>query len=351
MIMKKLSMILILLAVYPVMPTESKQIEVLTLIGVGDIMMGTDYPDKYRILPPDNGRHLFKHVKRILKRGDIVFGNLEQVLIDSGESVKDIERPNTWAFRAPVSYAYNLKNAHFNVMSVSNNHAWDFGESGIASTLQALDSAGIKHAGPKGDVAELVIRGIRVGLIAFSTNDLGYNLRNLEEAKRISKKLSEQYDILIVSFHGGTEGLKALRTKNAEEYLGSESRGNVVRFAHTVIDQGADLVIGHGPHVPRALELYNDKLIAYSLGNFCTYGIISIKQEKGIAPILKVSLDKNGDFVRGKIYSFKQKYPGFPLPDKKKSAARLMKRLSELDFPGSKIRIDDHGNFSRLETN
>jgi hypothetical protein len=219
-------------------------------------------------------------------------------------------------------------------MSVSNNHAWDFGESGITSTLQALDSAGIKHAGPKGDVAELVIRGIRVGLIAFSTNDLGYNLRNLEEAKRISRKLSEQYD-----------------TKNAEEYLGSESRGNVVRFAHTVIDQGADLVIGHGPHVPRALELYNDKLIAYSLGNFCTYGIISIKQEKGIAPILKVSLDKNGDFVRGKIYSFKQKYPGFPLPDKKKSAARLMKRLSELDFPGSKIMMDDHGNISRLETN
>jgi hypothetical protein len=154
----------------------------------------------------------------------------------------------------------------------------------------------------------------------------------------------------VVSFHGGTEGLRALHTKDAEEYLGSESRGNVVRFAHTVIDQGADLVIGHGPHVPRALELYNDKLIAYSLGNFCTYGIISIKQEKGLAPILSVSLDKNGDFVRGKIYSFKQKYPGFPLPDKKRRAARLIKQLSKTDFPDSTISIDNLGNFSRLKT-
>ena len=121
-----------------------------------------------------------------------------------------------------------------------------------------------------------------------------------------------------------------------------------MRFARSVIDQGADLVIGHGPHVPRALELYQDKLIAYSLGNFCTYGIISIKQEKGLAPVLSVDLDENGDFVRGKIYSFKQKYPGFPLPDKSNSAARLMKRLSETDFPESQIKIDEHGNFSRL---
>ena len=123
-----------------------------------------------------------------------------------------------------------------------------------------------------------------------------------------------------------------------------------MNFARSVIDQGADLVIGHGPHVPRALELYQNKLIAYSLGNFCTYGIISIKQEKGIAPILSVSLDKNGDFVRGKIYSFKQKYPGFPLPDNKNSAARLMKQLSETDFPDSKISIDPHGNLNRLNT-
>jgi hypothetical protein len=82
MIMKKLGMILILLAVYPVVPAESKQIEVLTLIGVGDIMMGTDYPDKYRILPPDNGTHLFKQAKGIFKEGDIVFGNLLRILKD-----------------------------------------------------------------------------------------------------------------------------------------------------------------------------------------------------------------------------------------------------------------------------
>ena len=325
----------------------SKSKEEISVIAVGDIMMGTDFPDRYKILPPDNGRDLFIHVENLLIKGDVVFGNLEQVLIDDGKCAKDINAPNTWAFKCPVSFAANLAKAHFNIMSIANNHAWDFGKEGVQSTMKALESVKIKHSGPRGDIAKASIKGTRIGLIAFSTNDNGYNLLNIKDAKGFINGFSNEFDIFIVSFHGGTEGIKALHTKNHEEYLGREPRGNVIRFSHMAIDNGADLVIGHGPHVPRAMEFYKGKLIAYSLGNFCTYGIISIKKEKGIAPVLEVVLDKNGDFIRGKIHSFKQIYPGYPVPDKNNRASTLIRSLSQTDFPENKISIDEYGNITK----
>lgn len=328
-------------------PVLSKSKEEISIIAVGDIMMGTNFPDKYKILPPDKGKDLFIHVENLLIEGDIVFGNLEQVLVDGGKCAKDINSPNMWAFKCPTLFAANLSKAHFNIMSIANNHAWDFGKEGVQSTMRALDSVKIKHSGPKGDIGKISINGTRIGLIAFSTNDNGYNLLNIHEAKGLISNVSKIFDILIVSFHGGTEGIKALHTRNQEEYLGREPRGNVIQFSHIAIDSGADLVIGHGPHVPRAMELYKEKLIAYSLGNFCTYGIISIKKEKGIAPVLEVVLDKNGDFIRGKIYSFKQIYPGYPIPDKNNRASTLIRSLSQTDFPENKIRIDEKGNIAK----
>lgn len=317
--------------------------------GVGDIMMGTDFPAKYEILPPEDGKYLFEHVKDVLAMGDIVFGNLEQVMIDGGTSEKDVSLPNMWAFRCPTKYAVNLKNAHFNVMSIGNNHAWDFGLEGIASTMQALDSEGIRHSGPKGDVADFTIGETRLVLIAFSFNKNGHYYLDLKESIDLIRYYAGMFDIVIVSFHGGGEGYGALHTRDRVEYLGRENRGNVVRFARAMVDSGADLVVGHGPHVPRALELYQDKLIAYSLGNFCTYGIISIKKEKGLAPILEARLNSTGDFVKGKIHSFRQVPPGSPVPDPKNRAAKLMRKLSLKDFPQSRLRIGRDGSITRID--
>jgi len=328
-------------------PVLSKSNEKISIIAVGDIMMGTNFPDKYKILPPDNGKDLFIHVENLLAKGDLVFGNLEQVLVDNGKCAKDINSPNMWAFKCPTIFAANLAKAHFNIMSISNNHAWDFGKEGIQSTMKALDSVNIQHSGPKGDIGKILIKNTRIGIIAFSTNDNGYNLLNTKDAQGFISNFSKEFDIFIVSFHGGTEGIKALHTRNQEEYLGKEPRGNVISFSHMAIDSGADLVIGHGPHVPRAMEFYKDKLIAYSLGNFCTYGIISIKNEKGIAPVLEVVLDKNGDFISGKIHSFKQIYPGYPVLDKNNRATTLIRSLSQTDFPENNIRIDDRGNITK----
>lgn len=325
--------------------TENKNS--ITFIGVGDIMMGTTFPKHRRLLPPNNGAKLFSEVEPFFKEADLVFGNLEGVLANGGRCVKNVKSKNVWAFRTPTRIGVNLKNASFDIMSISNNHSFDFGHKGLKSTKDTLKKHDIKYVGPRNYYPEFEINDIKVGFIAFSTNSRGYNLINLKKSKKVISKLSKQFDILIVSFHGGTEGTKALRTQNKMEYLGREPRGNVVKFAKTAIDNGADLIIGHGPHVPRGIELYKDKLIAYSLGNFCTYGSVSLRGVRGLAPILKVKMDQDGNFINGQIISCKQLRPGYPVLDSKNKAAKLIKRLSEKDFKKSKLKITEDGQITK----
>ena len=102
-----------------------------------------------------------------------------------------------------------------------------------------------------------------------------------------------------MSFHGGAEGPDSLHVAEGMELFHGEERGDLIAFSHAVIDAGADLVLGHGPHVPRALEIYRDRLIAYSLGNFATALGISIEGDKGLAPILLATLTGDGRFVEG----------------------------------------------------
>jgi hypothetical protein len=148
-----------------------------------------------------------------------------------------------------------------------------------------------------------------------------------------SSLLPKKIDILILSVHGGMEGKLALKTKNEFEYFLGRPRGNPVEFAHQAIERGADLILGHGPHVPRAMEVYQDRLIADSLGNFYTYERMNLEEEKGYASILWVELDRIGRFIKGKIYSFIQTPPGGPKKDEELRVWKLMKTLSQKDFP------------------
>lgn len=318
--------------------------EYITFTGVGDIMMGTDFPLNRKKLPENNGQNLFKYISQDLKGTDIIFGNLEGVLSNNGKCAKDVSNPKYWAFRTPTSFADSLKTAGFNVMSLSNNHAYDFGIQGFNNSISALKTNNIQSAGGKSVFARFQFNHLKIILIAFSTNPNVLSIINIEEAKRLINSLNKQYDIIIVSFHGGKEGIKALHVKNEPEFMYSEPRGNVVQFAHSVIDSGADLVIGHGPHVPRAIELYKNRLIAYSLGNFCTYGIISIKNQAGYAPILKVTMNETGEFIAGKIISCIQKYPGYPVPDPQNRAFNLIKTLTQTDFPETNLTFSDSGD-------
>ena len=261
-------------------PAKAKNNEPLTIAAVGDIMIGsTSINDTF--LPPNDGADMLKEVTPVLSKADITFGNLEGPMLEGGKTLKC--SPNStrcFAFRQPTRYAKLLKDAGFDVLSLANNHAGDFGDYGRESTRKTLDALGIKHAGSDKEqfsTTYLNVKGKTIAFVGFAHNNLVPNVNDLDFARQLVTEAKKKADIVVVSFHGGSEGTGAQRVPNKTEYLGSEARGNLPLFAHTVIDAGADLVLGHGPHVLRGMEIYKDRLIAYSMGNFATYGMFSLK--------------------------------------------------------------------------
>ncbi len=215
----------------------------------------------------------------------------------------------------------------------------------IKETIKNLKSADLKY-GTDNVNGEFEIRNMKIVIICFSAADWGNSIFNIKDAQEKVARLSKEYNIVIVSFHGGGEGTKYLHTNDTFEYYLGWPRGNVVKFAHSVIDSGADLVWGHGPHVPRAIELYKDRLTAYSLGNFFTWGF-NLDDERGFAPVLQVTLDSTGVFLNGRIISAIQKTLQFPEIDSLNRAAKLIQRLSLEDFPDSPLIINDDGTIIR----
>ncbi len=295
-------------------------------------MIGTNFPLNH--LPDDDGVSFLSGVAPTLSAADVAFGNLEGVLLDGGVAVKECkDMSRCYLFRSPPLYAGHLRDAGFDVLSVANNHALDFGEAGRSATMQALNDYGLTHSGRFGDVASFIHGRRRIAVIAFSSTRCSYSLLDIDISVELVADLAATHDTVIVSFHGGAEGIDAIHVKpGEEEYLG-EKRGNLIEFSHRMIAAGADLVLGHGPHVPRALEIYDDRLIAYSLGNFATYYGISVAGRKGYAPILIADLDEEGRFIGGRIESAIQLRPGGPVPDASRSAFHLMRQLSQEDFP------------------
>lgn len=327
-------------------PTKIRQ--TVSIVAVGDMMLGTNYPQNH--LADDDAVSLLTPVHDVLRNADITFGNLEGTLSDTAEPEKKCKvKDRCYLFRSPVRYVSLFKEAGFDVISLANNHARDFGESGRTDSMTALDTVGIFHSGRQGDIASWEVKGLNIAMIAFAPFKDSHDMLDLTYAQRLVAEVSEDHDIVIVSIHAGAEGLDVMRLPFEEEFYYGENRGDAVAFAHAVIDSGADMVIGHGPHVPRALELYQGRLISYSLGNFCTYYGISVAETKGLAPILKAELDENGQFVSGRIISARQIRPGGPVLDKSHQAARLIKSLTEEDFPHGQLSLDDAGRVNIIK--
>ncbi len=317
----------------------------ITVAAAGDIMLGTDFPENHLATDAES-QSLLADVAPVFSSADISFGNLEGVLMDGGEPVKTCKDPAAcYLFRTPAHYANYLSDAGFTVMSLANNHARDFGEQGRTASMASLDAAGIRHSGRVGDIATWPNGKIKTALIAFAPFTNSYPMLDLDAARHEIGALKDSYDLVIVSFHGGAEGVDAAHVPFTHETYYGEDRGNVVEFSHAMIDAGADLVIGHGPHVPRAIEIYNRRLIAYSLGNFATYYGISITGDKGLAPILIATVDGNGQFISGEIVSALQVRPYGPHLDDRQSAYERIWELTEQDFDGGGIRFQNGGNF------
>ena len=312
------------------------------------MMIGTDYPQNH--LPDDDGERFLKDVTAVISAADIAFGNLEGVLLDGGTPGKKCSNPQAcYLFRSPTRYADHYKRAGFDVLSLANNHARDFGEEGRSNSMQAIAARGMHHSGREGDFASLTVRDIKIAVLAFAVTKNSNMMLDYERAFASVEQSSKTHDIVVVSFHGGAEGTDATHVPFADEEYYDEPRGDVVWFARGAVEAGADLLIGHGPHVVRGMERYKGRLIAYSLGNFATYYGISVAGIKGIAPILTVTLDGNGVFVDGQITSTTQLRPAGPSIDDKQRALNLMRGLSIEDFGNPGLVFETDGSLLPTE--
>lgn len=335
------------------------------LAFVGDINLGTTtLPDG---VPPDSGRGLLDRARPSLQ-GDLVVGNFEGVLADTGTSVKCLRRlsaseqrrrrlkgdtatvttrANCYAFRTPTFLAPRLTDAGFTHMNLANNHANDLGPGGRQSTEQALEAEGMKLYGPMGRISvDTIRRGdslTTVGLVGFTTYPYAYNLLDIERSAAVVDSMRPLVDLLLVTFHGGAEGARAVHTGEAAESLGREPRGDLRRWARAVIDAGADAVIGHGPHVLRGIEFYRGRLVAYSLGNFATYRGFNLTGPLGITGVLQLEFNANRKLERARLVPMTQLPRQGPSPDPEGTALHLIRRLSKEDFGPTAAVIADTG--------
>jgi hypothetical protein len=361
-------------AVSPVSPTRPARLYAsVRLAFVGDINLGTSTLADG--VPPDDGLGLLDRVRPALV-GDLVVGNFEGVLADTGTSVKcewlrariarqqrelrrlrrhhrlpppdsTSDQAGCYAFRTPTALAPRLREAGFTHLNLANNHANDFGPAGRASTEALLDSLGIAFYGPIGRIAIDSVRHgdslTTVGLIGFSTYPFAYDLLDIARSAAVVDSIRPLVDLLLVTFHGGSEGIGALHTPEAAESLGHEPRGELRRWAHAVIDAGADAVVGHGPHVLRGIELYRGRPVIYSLGNFLTYRGFKLAGPLGIAGVLQLEYAPHRRLRGARIVPTRQFPLQGPAPDPDGEALELVRQLSGEDFGDAGAEVGRDG--------
>jgi Bacterial capsule synthesis protein PGA_cap len=337
----------------PAAPSASPAGEVVTLSATGDIVLGT----APGALPPAG---FFSGVRDVL-RADVQMGNLEEPLTaDTGvvkcarpapsgtpsagpsPSPSPTGKPDCFAFRVPPSYAGVLRDAGFTVLNLANNHAYDFGAEGNRQTRTALDSAGVHHTGAPGQITVVPAGPVTVAVLGFAPYAWAQSLLDLRSAAALVRRAKAQADLVVVQMHVGAEGADHTHVKpGTETYLG-ENRGDSIAFAHAVVDAGADLVVGHGPHVLRAMEFYRGRLIAYSMGNFAGYRTLAYTGVVGVGGVLHVSLRRDGTYAGGRLVATRMVAPGLPAVDRSGEAVALVRSLCAADLPttGAKLTAD-----------
>lgn len=308
-----------------------------TFSAVGDIVMGST-PN----LPPAGGASFFSEVAPDLQ-ADVSLGNLEGTLSTGGSSKCGAASTQCYAFHTPPSYARWLKGAGLTVLNLANNHADDFGPSAERETVRALDRFKLLHTGRPAEIAIQRANGLRVALLGFAPYPWAQSLTNIAAAKRLVRRASTRADVVIVMIHAGAEGVSQQHVPPVTEYFLGENRGNSLAFSHAVIDAGADLVVGSGPHVLRGVEWYRKRLIAYSLGNFAGYKVFGLGGSLSVSAILHVTLRGDGSIDAAHLVATRLTGVGTPALDSSGEAYRLVRQLSAQDFGSGGASVSSTG--------
>ncbi|MEV1329582.1 CapA family protein [Micromonospora costi] len=314
-----------------------------SLSATGDIIMG-NAPNR---LPANGGKGFFDSVTKALA-ADLVMGNLEEPLtVDTGTGKCGANSTRCFQFRAPPEYAAHLRDAGFDVLNQANNHGYDYGPKGYENTQKALERYDLAHTGAPDEITVVEVEGVTIAVAGFSSYVWSNSLVDIADAKKVVAKAATMADLVVVQVHMGGEGADKTRVRPGTEMFLGENRGDPVRFSKAMIDAGADLIVGHGPHVLRGMEFYKGRLIAYSLGNFAGGGnSLSNAGRLGWGGVLKVSLRPDGTWAGGSFTSTYMNGAGKPTMDPDDRGLGLVKQLTRSDFPRTGARFDDAGKIS-----
>jgi Bacterial capsule synthesis protein PGA_cap len=230
------------------------------------------------------------------------------------------------------------------VLNQANNHANDAGPAGRRVKAAALRHAGIAVAGSGTRVAYLTVRHTRVAIIGFAPYAWSAPLLDIGAARRLVRAAARRAGVVVVIVHAGAEGADRAHVPYGEEHAFGEDRGDVRRFAHAVVDAGADVVLGSGPHVLRGLEAYHRRLIAYSLGNFAGYHTFASSYMTSLSGLITVTIAGDGSYVGGRWEPLRLVGVGVPQLDPTKASLTLVRQLSQQDFAGHAARFDAAGD-------
>jgi len=211
--------------------------------------------------------------------------------------------------------------------------------------MAALDKAGIAHAGRYGDTASLERNGLKVAFVAAHSGSCCLNVNEVDEVVAAIRVADRDHDLVVLSFHGGAEGSGARHVPGKTEIAWGERRGDLKKLARAAVDAGADLVLGHGPHVLRAMELYKGRLIAYSMGNFVGYRQFGAGEYTGTSEVLQLQLASNGVLTGGRVVPLMLNGESAPVPDPSGKAIRQLNELAAADFPQTGVTIAEDGTF------
>jgi hypothetical protein len=314
----------------------------LTLAWGGDVTPGSAYG-----LPPADGRGLLAAVRAPLRGADLATVNLEGTFGIGGTPKCGFGvSPTCFAFQAPPANAVALSSAGVDLVNLANNHAWDYGADGMGQTVLALRDRRIAFTGRPGEITYINRPDTRVAFVGFASYPWTSPIRDLPAAQALIREAAAHANVVVALMHAGAEGQAQTHTPDVDEQAFGEQRGNARAFAHAAIDAGADLVLGSGPHVLRGMEVYDDRLIAYSLGNLAGWKNFSVAGTSAVSALLRVRIGREGAFRGGTLTALRLAGAGVPRRDPTRTALGAIATVSREDFGAATPRISARGKLS-----